>query len=245
MFDRIAMVFKAMVNALLGKVEDPQMMLEQTYQELQSNLIQVRQAVAQAIATEKQLEQQLQKNKDQAATWQNRAAMAVQQNNDDLARQALLRKTQYAQAATDLEVQLKSQKEATANLRHRLTELENEVQKAYTKKQVLIARDKAAQATSKANEILSKSSASGALSTFERMENKVAEKEARAAALAELGGDSLEKKFKSFEGQADIEMELLALKGNMGKDGGGAKLIMDRGSDAEPVLLEVKEEEER
>lgn len=245
MFDRIAMVFKAMVNALLGKVEDPQMMLEQTYQELQSNLIQVRQAVAQAIATEKQLEQQLQKNKDQAATWQNRAAMAVQQNNDDLARQALLRKTQYAQAATDLEVQLKSQKEATANLRHRLTELENEVQKAYTKKQVLIARDKAAQATSKANEILSKSSASGALSTFERMENKVAEKEARAAALAELGGDSLEKKFKSFEGQADIEMELLALKGNMGKDGGSAKLISDRGGDAEPVLLEVKEEEER
>jgi len=244
MFERIAMVFKAMVNALLGKVEDPQMMLEQTYQELQSNLIQVRQAVAQAIATEKQLEQQLQKNKDQAATWQNRAAMAVQQNNDDLARQALQRKTQYAQAAADLEIQLKSQKEATANLRQRLTELENEVQKAYTKKQVLIARDKAAQATSKANEILSKSSASGALSTFERMETKVAEKEARAAALAELGGDSLEKKFKSFEGQADIEMELLALKGNMGKDPGAKLITSDRDSDADAVLLEVKDEDE-
>lgn len=244
MFDRIAMVFKAMVNALLGKVEDPQMMLEQTYQELQSNLIQVRQAVAQAIATEKQLEQQLQKNKDQAATWQNRAAMAVQQNNDDLARQALQRKTQYAQAAADLEVQLKSQKEATSNLRQRLTELENEVQKAYTKKQVLIARDKAAQATSKANEILSKSSASGALSTFERMETKVAEKEARAAALAELGTDSLEKKFKSFEGQADIEMELLALKGNMGKDGGAKLITNERKDEHDAVLLEVKEDEE-
>ncbi|MBX9670397.1 MAG: PspA/IM30 family protein [Candidatus Obscuribacterales bacterium] len=242
MFDRIAMVFKAMVNALLGKVEDPQMMLEQTYQELQSNLIQVRQAVAQAIATEKQLEQQLQKNKDQAATWQNRAAMAVQQNNDDLARQALQRKTQYAQAAQDLEVQLKSQKEATSNLRQRLTELENEVQKAYTKKQVLIARDKAAQATSKANEILSKSTASGALSVIERMETKVAEKEARAAALAELGSDSLEKKFKNFEGQADIEMELLALKGNMGKDGSSKLITQNR--EEEPILLEVKDEDE-
>lgn len=242
MFDRIAMVFKAMVNALLGKVEDPQMMLEQTYQELQSNLIQVRQAVAQAIATEKQLEQQLQKNKDQAATWQNRAAMAVQQNNDDLARQALQRKTQYAQAAQDLEVQLKSQKEATSNLRQRLTELENEVQKAYTKKQVLIARDKAAQATSKANEILSKSSSSGALSTFERMETKVAEKEAKAAAYAELSGDSLEKKFKNFEGQADIELELMALKGNMGKDTGATLITQNHSDDA--VLLEVKDEDE-
>jgi Phage shock protein A (IM30), suppresses sigma54-dependent transcription len=86
MFDRLANLVKAMFNALLGRMEDPQIMLEQTYQDLQSNLIQVRQAVAQAIATEKQLEQQLQKNKEQAETWHNRAAMAVQQNNDDLAK---------------------------------------------------------------------------------------------------------------------------------------------------------------
>ncbi|MCA9805993.1 MAG: PspA/IM30 family protein [Cyanobacteria bacterium HKST-UBA02] len=243
MFQRIATVFKAMVNALLGKVEDPQMMLEQTYQDLQSNLIQVRQAVAQAIATEKQLEQQLQKNKDQAATWQNRAAMAVQQNNDELARQALQRKQQYAQAAQDLEVQLKTQKEVTAGLRQRLTELENEVQKAYTKKQVLIARDKAAQATTKANEILSKTSSTGALSVMERMENKVAEKEARAAALAEIGKDSLEDKFRSFEGQADIEMELLALKGDMGKaeEDPGKLLTQDKAASGDAVLLEVKD----
>src|ERR1700732_993630 len=124
MFDRLANLFRAMFNAVLGRMEDPQIMLEQTYQELQSNLIQVRQAVAQAIATEKQLEAQLQKNKDQAATWQNRAAMAVQQGNDDLARQALQRKQQYSQAATDLEGQLHTQKESTAQLRQRLTDLE-------------------------------------------------------------------------------------------------------------------------
>src|SRR4030088_12641 len=123
MFDRLANLFRAMFNAVLGRMEDPQIMLEQTYQDLQNNLIQVRQAVAEAIATEKQLEQQLQKNKDQAATWQNRAQLAVQQSNDDLARQALQRKQQYAQAASELETQLKSQKEATANLRQRLTEL--------------------------------------------------------------------------------------------------------------------------
>ena len=133
MFERLAQLIRAMFNAIMGKVEDPQLMLEQTYQDLQSNLIQVRQAVAQAIATEKQLEQQLQKNKDQAETWQNRAAMAVQQNNDELAKQALQRKQQFAQAAKDLEVQLKSQKEATTTLRQRLTDLESEVQKAYTK----------------------------------------------------------------------------------------------------------------
>src|ERR1700677_1095753 len=186
MFERLSNLFRAFFNAVLGRMEDPQIMLEQTYQDLQSNLIQVRQAVAQAIATEKQLEQQLQKNKDQAETWQNRAAMAVQQGNDDLAKQALQRRTQYAQAAADLETQLKTQRETTARLRQQLTDLEAEVQKAYTKKQVLIARDKAAQATSKANEILSKTTASGAMSVIERMETKVQEREAKAQALSEL-----------------------------------------------------------
>src|SRR5271156_3950792 len=199
MFERLANLFKAFVNSIMGRVEDPQMMLEQTYQDLQSNLIQVRQAVAQAIATEKQLEQQLQKNKDQAETWKNRAAMAVQQNNDDLAKQALQRRQQYVSAATDLEVQLKQQRESTSTLRQRLTDLEAEVQKAYTKKQVLIARDKAAQATTKANEILSKTTASGANSVLERMETKVQEREARAAALSELGTDSLDKQFKNLD----------------------------------------------
>lgn len=237
MFSRLASLIKAFFNSIMGKMEDPEMMLEQTYQDLQSNLVQVRQAVAQAIATEKQLEQQLQKNQEQAATWQNRAAMAVQQNNDDLARQALQRKQQYAQAIVELETQLKSQKEATATLRIRLGELEAQVQKAYTKKSVLIARDKAAQATSKANEILSKTTASGAMNVMDRMEQKVNEREAKAAALQDLGSDQLEVKFKSFEGQSDIEAELLALKGGAP---GGEKLII---KDKEPLLIEVDEKD--
>jgi len=237
MLDRLINFFKAVFNGLLGRLEDPQLMLEQTYQDLQSNLIQVRQAVAQAIATEKQLEQQLQKNKEQAETWHNRAAMAVQQGNDDLAKQALQRKQQYAQAAGDLETQLKAQRESTATLRQRLTDLEAEVQKAYTKKQVLIARDKAAQATTKANEILSKTTASGALSVMEKMENKVQEREARAQALGEIGGDTLDKQFKSFEGKTDIDAELAALKGSMGVNT-APKLVVK-----EPALIELKEKE--
>ncbi|MDR3612487.1 MAG: PspA/IM30 family protein [Candidatus Obscuribacterales bacterium] len=233
MFERLANLFKAMFNSLMGKMEDPTVMLEQTYSDLQSNLVQVRQAVAQAIATEKQLELQLQKNNEQAATWQNRAAMAVQQGNDDLAKQALQRRQQYVSAASDLETQLKAQRESVASLRQKLLDLEQEVSKAYSKKQVLIARDKAAQATSKANEILSKTTASGAMSVIERMETKVQEREAKAAALNELGTDQLDKQFKSFEGKADLDSELLALKQSMGVQQPQKLVIKD------PALLEM------
>jgi phage shock protein A len=166
--------------------EDPQTMLEQAYEGLQDNLIQVRQAVAQAIATEKQLEQQIQKNKDQSETWQNRANMAMQQRNEDLARQALARKEQYVQSLPELESEYVLQKEATATLRQQLIKLESDVQKAYTKTRVLIARDKAARATEKANEILANSTSDGAMAIIERIEQRVLERQVQS----ELARDS-------------------------------------------------------
>ena len=67
---------------------------------------------------------------------------------------------------------------------------------------------------------------------MEKMEQKVNEREARAAALGELSVDSLDKKFRSFEGDTDIEAELAALKGQAPP----TRLIVE---DKEPVLIEA------
>jgi len=233
MFERFVNLIRSIFGALLGKAEDPSLMLEQAYQELNANVMQVRQAVAQALATEKQIEQQRAKNLEQIQTWHNRAIMAVQQGNDDLAKQALQRKQQYTQVAGEQDVLLKNQHKATESLKEKMTDLEAEVQKAYSKKQLLIARDKAAQATGKANELLSKTTAYGTLSTIDRMEEKVQEREARSAALAELSGDHLEKQFKSIETKTDVDQDLAALKDQLGI--GPTKIKIQ-----EPILLEEK-----
>lgn len=177
----IAPVSVSTVNSVAEDSDDPEFLLETFYQDLQNNLIQVRQAVAQAIATEKQLEQQLQKNKDQAATWHNRATMAKQQGNEDLERQALQRKHQFTDAADDLSKHLASQRDSTSMLRDQLTVLEGEVQKAYTKKQILIARDKAEQATRRAREVLSRVNSDSALMAIELLEQKILERESKLA----------------------------------------------------------------
>jgi len=114
-------------NEILGKEHASQKHAGQAHSDLKNQVAQLNQLLDKAIAIEKRLEQALQKNKDKAAKWQNRAACAVQQKNDMLARQALQNKQQYAQASTDLEQQLKVQKEATSKLRQRLSELEKEV----------------------------------------------------------------------------------------------------------------------
>lgn len=187
--------------------EDTELALEYAYQQLQQNLIQVRQSVAQAIATEKQLEQQVQKNKDQADTWHNRAHMAIQQGSEELQQQALQRKKQYEVARVDLEEQLQLQRATTLELRDRLIRLEGDVQKAYTRKQVLIAREKAAKATLAANEILARTTTGAAMSVIERMERKLAEREALLAAEFELKGKKPEDKVPGMFDTSNIEDE--------------------------------------
>jgi phage shock protein A len=70
---------------------------------------------------------------------------------------------------------------------------------------------------------------------MEKMETKVQEREARAAALSDLSSDTLEKQFKNLEHKTDVDMELLALKQKMGK-AESPKLSIK-----EPALLEMNE----
>ncbi len=165
-------------------VNDPCLQLEQAYQKLQLKLIEVRQAVAQSLATDKRLEQQILRNGEQADTWLDRAAMAVQQDNLDLAQQARKRMSDYSQTVEELENQLVVNKEFTRNLSKRLTDLEMMVQKAYTKKQVLIALDKSAKATLTATELLRNFESNDALFSTSAIEKSIEVTKARTAALS-------------------------------------------------------------
>jgi phage shock protein A len=168
-------------------VDEIHMQLEQSYRELETALIKIRCAVAEAIVTEKQLEQQLQKNKDQAETWLNRATMAVQQGSLELANQARHRMGSYLQAAEEIENRLVQQTAQTSNMRQQLTDIEATVQQAYTKKKVLIARDRSARATVVVNEILKNFDPSNALSAIAKAEESVLKIEAQASASATRG----------------------------------------------------------
>lgn len=157
--------------------------LEETYQGLQNHLIQIRQAVAQTIATERQLEQQLQKNQDQDATWAERAKMALEQKNPELAEQAQQRRQQYIEAAKELAAQLERQKVITQTPRQQLTDIECSVQKAYTQKSVLIARERAAQAHISANQLIGALDIPAAMERLVAAEQKIAELESQVSTV--------------------------------------------------------------
>lgn len=213
LFDRIARLFKSNVNDMIDKSEDPEKMLKQIVEELNEDLLQVKTQVASAIATEKQLYTKYQQFQTESDNWAKKAEMAVDKGADDLAREALQRKVTTQQTADGFRNQWEEQKKSVAVLKDNLNKLESKISEAQTKKDLLIARSRRADAEKRIQQTLSKSGQSSALGAFERMEAKVLDKESTAAAYGELAGDTLESRFEALgTGTAAVEDELAQLK---------------------------------
>ena len=212
LIDRILRVIRANINALVGKTEDPEKILEQAVTDMQENLVKLRLAVAQAIATQKRTERQSQQAQSTADEWYSRAQLALQQANDTLAREALTKRKSYQETATAMKAQLEQQSTVVDRLKKDMRSVEGKIAEAKTKKDMYIARARSAEASQRLNEMLGGANPSNSLSAFERMEEKVLQLEAQSEAIAELGTDDLQNKFASLEAGNDIEAELTAMK---------------------------------
>lgn len=177
-----ALVVDRDLRLLEPRAGDPEVGVDATYHDVQSAVIQLRKVVASAIAQANQLTHEVQRTQDQAATWRNRVNMAQQQNNLDLAQQAQARCNFYSRSASDLEVVLKSHNEKLAALRSALADIEMSTQMAYTRKQELFARAKAARTTLAANNMISKVTFEPINAALAGIEKEVERLESEAAA---------------------------------------------------------------
>ena len=212
LFDRVSRVVRSNLNAAVSAAEDPEKILDQAIMDMQEDLVQMRQAVAKAIASQKRVQMQADKAQSGATQWQQRAQLALQKGDENLAREALVRKKTQAETASSLQAQLAQQEGTVDTLKRQLIALESKISEAKTKKDMLKARASAA----KANEQLQKSvgtlSTSSAMGAFDRMEEKVLQMEASGQAAAELAGADLESQFAQLESGSDVDYELEAMK---------------------------------
>src|SRR5438093_359546 len=101
-FDRLSTLIRSNISDLIARAENPEKMLNQLIVDMRSQLAKAKQQVAGAIADEKRLAAQVEQEKKSAEDWEKRAVLAVQEGRDDLAKQALLRHNEHAQAAVQL-----------------------------------------------------------------------------------------------------------------------------------------------
>ncbi|XP_042486891.1 probable membrane-associated 30 kDa protein, chloroplastic isoform X2 [Macadamia integrifolia] len=211
LFDRFARVIKSYANAIVSSFEDPEKILEQTVLEMNDDLTKMRQATAQVLASQKQLENKYKAAQQASEDWYRRAQLALGKGDEDLAREALKRRKSYADNATALKAQLDQQKNIVDNLVSNTRLLESKIQEAKSKKDTLKARAQSAKTASKVSEMLGNVNTSSALSAFEKMEEKVLAMESQAEALGQLTTDDLEGKFALLE-SSSVDDDLVKLK---------------------------------
>jgi phage shock protein A len=229
-FQKLSTVLKSNINDLISRAENPEKMLNQIILDMRDQLAKAKREVAAAIADERKLRGQLDDEVKQARDWEHRAMLAVKEGRDDLAKQALLRQQEHAGRAQALDQTWKAQAAETEKLKGSLRQLNDKIEEARRKRNLLIAKQKRAQAQRRIHETMSGLSDTSAFEAFNRMAEKIEESERRTLAAAEvteaLSGDTLETEFLKLEAggaDPDVENRLLALKQQMGLIAGSAE----------------------
>lgn len=187
--------------------------------------------------------------------------LAVQENHDDLAKQALVRQSEHVQHAQQLETTWQAHRLETEKLKNSLRDLNDKIEEAKRKKNLLVARQRRAQAQKRITETMSSLSEKSAFEAFARMEERIEQSERMLKATTEIDeevtGDRLQSQFRQLErgaGSATVDARLLELKQKMGvlppgtspgsKQLGAGKAGARGGGDDEHVTAELEDSSE-
>lgn len=247
---RLAQLIKSNINDLINKSEDPEKMLNQVIVDMNQQLIEAKKQVAVAIADEKRLNKQFANEVAKSKEWENKAMLAVRAGDDELAKEALLRRKEHDAIAAQYQEQWARQKALTDQLKTALKALSHKIGEAQRKKNVLVARKRRAQAMQSIQETMSGLSDASAFETFDRMAEQIDQMEAEAEAGAEVAeqytGDILKHRFSELEASAGADLELEALKRKMGlvpaeQPSVGARVATPDSQHEEEELAELEE----
>ncbi len=228
LMQRISLIFRSKANKALDRAEDPRETLDYSYQRQLELLTKVRRGVADVATSRKRVELQVNQLESQAAKLTDQAQKAIAMGREDLAREALTRKSGLAQQIADLQAQHAQLLGEEEKLTLAQKRLQAKVESFRTRKETIKATYTAAEAQTKINEAMSGlgEEMGDVGMAIQRAEDKTAQMQARAGAIDELiasgalddvsavgAGDDISRELDAMSSQADVEAELAALKG--------------------------------
>jgi phage shock protein A len=231
---RMSMIFRAKANSALDRAEDPRETLDYSYQKQLELLQKVRRGVADVATSRKRLELQLQQLQKQSSTLEEQGRKALSLGREDLAREALTRRSGVQQQVSDLETQYQALQGEEEKLTLASQRLQAKVDAFRTKKETIKATYTAAQAQTRIAESFSGiSEEMGDVGlAIQRAEDKTAQMQARAGAIDELLAsgaledpsgmrkDDITAELERMSSGSDVELELARMKAEL--SGGAA-----------------------
>ena len=242
MWQRFTLIFKTKANKVLDRAEDPRETLDYSYQRQVELLGKVRRGVVDVATSRKRVELQIGQLEQQSAKLQGQAEKAIAADREDLAREALTRKSGLTTQINDLKVQLAQLQGEEEKLTLAQQRLQAKVEEFRTRKETIKATYTAAEAQTKINEAMSGigEEMGDVGMAIQRAEDKTAQMQARAGAIDELiasgaledasslnQGDDIARELEAMSSHSEVEAELARLKGGSappaiegGEDGG-------------------------
>lgn len=209
--ERVGRVVRGHLDSLVNEAEDPEKLLDEAISKMEQELIAMRRALAEAIATHKSAERQLSRYEKAAATWYERAELAMAKGGESLAREALFKRQSYQQQADSIQSQLIEQNEIIQKLKNELRTIEHKEREAKSKKSLYLARLRSAMSSQKIHEVLGDFDPYNSDNLFERIDQQILELEVQSTTIGEFS-DPLESKFRELENNKKVEQEIAKLK---------------------------------
>jgi phage shock protein A len=217
LLERVLTLLRANLNTMAEKSEDPEKTLRQLQLDMRNQLVQVKTQVATAIAEERKLEKRSKGLLAEAALWLKKAERAIQQNNENAARDFLARYNDLNRQARRYAQQQKEQQQLVSTMRGVLRQLEAKISEVDTTIELLVTRKRNALIQQRVYDTLSKSGSPKDRERANRAQDTVLEVEARARALADIQQRDLDTQLAQISQEQLIEEQLRQLKHQKGQ----------------------------
>lgn len=216
-------IISSNMNAVLDRMENPEKMIDQYLRNMMKDLAEVKQNTASIMAEEVRSKRQVEENNGEVAKYAELAKKALIANDDTDARVFLGKKQELEDIGVNLAKTYAAAHENASKMRQMHDKLATDIEKLKGRRAMIKAQISVADTQEKLNS-MSKSvgKSKGAMSSFQRMEEKTANRLDEANAMAELNegpvdeAKMLEEKYASGQGSAAVEDELQRLKEEMG-----------------------------
>ena len=212
-FKRMGDIISSNVNSMLDRMEDPKKMINLMITEMEETEREIRMSIAEKSAETESIRRNLESVNAQTARWAERAALAVDNGNDDLAREAIIERKKSAETAALLEKNIATLENIIVSLKEQLGEVSAKLTEMKAKRTELVERAAAAKNKMKVNETLRETDSVRYAKRFEELQSRIEKWEAEAKVFsADTHIKTTGESFEEMELSRDVEAELCALK---------------------------------
>ena len=217
-FKRFATIVSANVNSALDKMEDPKKMVNLMIDQMEETAIEARASLAEKAATLTTLKRQAKECEEAIARWAERARLAVEKENDALAREAIVEKKALEGQLKNINGNISTMENIISSLKEQLGEVEGKLEEMKSKRTELLNRAQAAKEKLRNSESLKAADSSDFSRRFEELQARIERWEAEAEVYSSTKSKSTKDSFEQMEEDKAVEDELAALKAQAMKE---------------------------